>query len=59
MIDGYLAGVFSVLLCRDFFRILRAARYVLVATLLTLIGVCLLRVVWVALIVPDGHWVES
>lgn len=33
---------------------LRAQGYVLVATLLTLIGVCLLRVVWVALIVPDG-----
>ena len=33
---------------------LRAQGYVLVATLLTLIGVCLLSVVWVALIVPDG-----
>ena len=33
---------------------LRAQGHVLVATLLTLIGVCLLRVVWVALIVPGG-----
>lgn len=33
---------------------LRAQGYVFVSTILTLVGVCLLRVVWVSWIVPDG-----
>ena len=33
---------------------LRAQGSVLVTTLLTMTGVCLLRIVWVTLIVPDG-----
>lgn len=33
---------------------LRAQGYVFVTTLMTLIGICAFRVIWVTLIVPDG-----
>lgn len=33
---------------------LRAQGYVMVTTILTLVGICLLRIAWVTLLVPDG-----
>ena len=49
-----ISPTYFLFLLRDFFPDPYVRRDVLVATLLTLIGVRLLRVVWVTLIVPDG-----